>query len=274
MLKAKQNLIVSATEPVGADRQEVWLQKGKNLFNKNDFDELNARMTNSLETDNSNKILYFKCEKNTDYTFQKLVGTSYKRMKVAETTVLPNIGVNISNITDMVITENYIYTTSNTAEYIVFWYYCTLSDLTLQEILDSIQIEQNSIVTSYENYVKEKIWLLNDNNVYVPFKEDKKLEITTGVKYETGRVIDGKIEYCKRVDFGTLPNATAIGINTGIGITSTITHFEGVAVSGTKSISIFNKLIDTDLTNGWLTITTTTNMSSYSAYVDIYYLKN
>ena len=30
-------VIVSLAEPTGADRKKVWMQKEKNLFNKNDY---------------------------------------------------------------------------------------------------------------------------------------------------------------------------------------------------------------------------------------------
>ena len=123
-----------------------------NLFDKNNFNELSCNLTSGKLTYHSEeRSLYFKCEKNTTYSFQKLMGTKFRRMYVSETTEFPAIGVNYQNNKDMILNTP-VYTTTDTAEYIVFWYYCTGSDLTKQEILDSIKIEKNSIISSYTPY--------------------------------------------------------------------------------------------------------------------------
>lgn len=52
--------------------------------------------------------------------------------------------------------------------------------------LATFQFEQNTVATEYETYVEDKIFVKNDNDVYAEFKEEnKKLEITTGVEFET-----------------------------------------------------------------------------------------
>lgn len=54
-------------------------------------------------------------------------------------------------------------------------------------------------------------------------------KITTNVEYETGRIIDGKIEYYKRINLGALPNAGEIQIQTNIGRNVNVTKLEGIA---------------------------------------------
>lgn len=139
---------------------------GKNLFDKNNFNELKANLNNGVLGSNSaERMLWFKCEKNTTYSFTKLRNNPYSRFVVAETIEMPTIGVARQNTKSLTGTDDtqiltMTYTTSDTAEYIVFLYYNTSStNYTKEEILDSIQIEKNEFATTYEPY-KENITTL------------------------------------------------------------------------------------------------------------------
>ena len=116
-----------------------------NLFDKNNLNELSANVKDGLiNSSAAERTLYIKCEKNTAYTFSKLRGTIYPRFTIAETTDIPTIGSTISN-SYYSADEIDTYTTSSTAEYLVFWYYCNDSELTHQEVLDSIKIVKGNI---------------------------------------------------------------------------------------------------------------------------------
>ena len=139
----------------------------KNIFNKNNYNILSANLNNGIINRNEKeKILYFKCNKNTTYSFTKKRGKKYIRYVIAETIKKPAFGVEIYNNKNT-INETFSYTTSNTAEYIVFWFYNTDSDLTLQEILDSIQIEINPSATAYTEHQSQTITF--------PLSEEQKL---------------------------------------------------------------------------------------------------
>ena len=47
-------------------------------------------------------------------------------------------------------------------------------------------------------------------------KKQNILNITTGTEYETGRIIDGKKEYAKRINCGKGPNNETIQVETGL----------------------------------------------------------
>lgn len=113
--------------------------------------------------------------------------------------------------------------------------------------------------------------LKNIDNV----KADK-INVTTGTEYETGRIIDGKEEYCKRCPFGSLPNSTIKGVQF-LTPNDKILKAEGIAVNQNEVSHYFaipNSKIQVDIENGWINITTETDMSTYNAFVDLYYTKN
>lgn len=57
-------------------------------------------------------------------------------------------------------------------------------------------------------------------------------DISAGTEFETGRIIDGKKEYGKRIDIGSLANNTATSFNKATGIsTAKVTRIEGTGFS-------------------------------------------
>ena len=129
----------------------------KNLFNKDNFDEITGQFSNNvISTNNNEKVIYFKCKKNCTYTFQKKKGTTFNRFMIAETTEKPVIGTEYKNAINTSNTS-YTYTTSDKAEYILWWYYCTGSDLSKAEVLNSMQIEENNVATELEENQEQSI---------------------------------------------------------------------------------------------------------------------
>lgn len=109
---------------------------------------------------------------------------------------------------------------------------------------------------------------------------NKKLNITTGVEFETRRIIDGKKEYGKRINCGNMPDSNTIKVNTGL---SNVAYqdFKGIVIDATSDYSY---KMDTKKINDYSIllqllgnqINITTYRSSYSAcvgYVEVYYLK-
>ena len=127
--------------------------------------------------------------------------------------------------------------------------------------------------------------LTNNSETDVPSVKAVKDAITTtivtGEEYETGRVIDGKKEYGKRINFGALPNNTAKEVD--IGLTNivftkafeVIAYKSGVAISlPLVSATAISSNIYIAIINNKINITTKADYSSYTnCFVDIYYSK-
>ena len=111
------------------------------------------------------------------------------------------------------------------------------------------------------------------------------VKITTGQEFKTGRIIDGKEEYGKRINFGALPNNTSKTISHGINFyncTFTGMQCDFQNTSGYK-ISFQNYGIDPTsnsssiiafIGNSVASIKTSSNMSNYTGFVTICYTKN
>ena len=101
--------------------------------------------------------------------------------------------------------------------------------------------------------------------------------ITTGTEFETGRVIDGKKEYGKRIDFGYLPNASSKLVAHGLS-NVTYTGLEGITTNGIPlplghpSGTSYNILLQ--INSNSVQVVTGTDRSSYYAYITLYYTKN
>jgi len=172
-LNKLNNVVINSTEPTTGE--EVWLQKGKNLFDKKNFGKISAYLdTNtSLVTSNiHNYLLFVPCSPNTTYTIQKMLSSVFG---VGYTNELPTGGVQAYSIINDGTLTNATITTGANAKYIVFRYYHLGNDTTIteQQILDSIQIEQGSTATTYEPHIDKKIYTKNDNGGYEEFSNSK-----------------------------------------------------------------------------------------------------
>lgn len=172
------SVVVSATEPT-TDRKKIWIQKGKNLFDKNNANILNAATSGDtgkiVANNNKMRLVYIPCKPNTIYTSQKIQG---QNNNLSYTKELPQIGTEfygrVLNSTGTTCTI----TTGADAKFLVLVLINLKieTSLTLQQVLNSIQIEQNSVATEYEPYVEPKIYIKNDNDVYEEFTKDVKYE--------------------------------------------------------------------------------------------------
>lgn len=106
--------------------------------------------------------------------------------------------------------------------------------------------------------------------------------ITTGTEFETGRVIDGKKEYAKRIDCGAMPNAAEKRVSHGITNVYQYTKIEGIAKYGDTILPLPYIDVATPSRSIGIYLPNATqiymysgyNWSSFTGYVTIYYTKN
>lgn len=154
-MKPSDDLIVSSTEPTGLNRKKVWMQKGKNLFNKDDISQKYFLGTDGLlySSTASNVSGFIEIKANETY----VVSFDYSS--------LVNDGSRVYNLYNesktVVVSKSYMPSNKNILikseqnGYLRFSYdiNCT-----------NIQVGQN---------IEPKIYIKNDNNVYEEFvKED------------------------------------------------------------------------------------------------------
>ena len=144
---------------------------GKNLFNKNAGNILNAYFnasTTTITNNGANRMIYIPCKPNTTYTLSKIRSAQFN---IGYTKELPaaNVQVYGINTSPTFYNDNTYYyftiTTPADAKYIVSRIYQTAQDttITLEEVLNTIQLEKGIDVTSYSPY-KEPIELCKIGN--------------------------------------------------------------------------------------------------------------
>lgn len=119
------------------------------------------------------------------------------------------------------------------------------------------------------------------NGTWTEWKQTNIPIITTGTEVKTGRVIDGKEEYVKRLDIGNLPNATSKNVNHGLSNVK-IERLEGVATNnGLQALPLplaseqgVSSSIRLQSWGSYVSVYTGTDRSAFTGVVDIYYTKN
>lgn len=126
--------------------------EGKNKFNKKTgYLQLYMDTTSIVQSENE-YIGYIKCNPNTYYSISKAI-TYAQGFYVGCTEVLPSHGVNIINgIQSSSATKCENYKTPSNVKYLVFRIGPEGNGITLQQILDSIQVEEGPIATNYVPY--------------------------------------------------------------------------------------------------------------------------
>lgn len=163
------NVVVLSKEPTGGE--EVWIKVSKNLFNKNDYKEIDGYFNNSqtsISSSSVSKCIYIPIEGGKTYTISKCGGV---RLNVGTTSQIPNTGValidnanNTTSDTDGKAKDGTkcTLTTSANSKYLVVWYYSSDADTISQSTLrNSIKIEEGSDVANTSINI-------NNNGVYEP----------------------------------------------------------------------------------------------------------
>lgn len=133
----------------------------------------------------------------------------------------------------------------------------------------------------YTRYYSEDMgwsdWRLISSNVNIT---------TGGAAVPTGRVIDGKLEYVKRINFGNLPNATSKRVATGLTLANiTITDVKAMPRQANGDVNVLpfphpstvtsNIAIYLRATDNTIVVDSGTyDRSAFSMKVDIYYINN
>lgn len=136
--------------------------KTTNLFDKNNANIYGGYLSGSgIVSGNgissTDTIVYIECEPNTTYALQKMLqsDTENNRFRIGCTSSIPTEGTQTTEFfkyNDGTLETQYVYTTSETAKYLLFYCGRASSTTTRQQILNSIKIEKGSTVTSYEPY--------------------------------------------------------------------------------------------------------------------------
>ena len=133
---------------------------GKNLFNKNNANVLIGGIVENqskMESAPANRTLWIRCKPNTTYTIQKRNDGDTNRFAVASGNVEPSVTASLTQATRNNDASVMTITTASNDIYLYVQYYRTVETiLTEQQLLDSIQIEENSSATEYEPY--GKVW--------------------------------------------------------------------------------------------------------------------
>ena len=205
---------ISSTQPF-LNKNNVWIRNSKNLFNKNDHiiksrqSIISADFNGWYNTDFGGYTLQMRCKPNTTYTISQLLDTSYT-FAVATSSVNDANSSEFSNIqqsnsSNIYSNRNYITITTNSSDkylYISIWENKT-SNITLEEALNSLQVEFGSNPTDYEEFVDENIFIKDYDNSY---KELDMVRYSLVQEQRIGTWINGKPIYQKTIEVPSLPN--------------------------------------------------------------------
>lgn len=235
--------VVSPTEPQGNERLKVWIQKGKNLFNKNNILSGYLLSEDGAITQNATYFVsaeYIPVLAETDIVVSSAITDIYR---IAEYDNNKNLIKRTFN--DNPSTRYKIKTTSTTA-YIKIS--CTLAQV------DNIQVEQNSEATKYEAYIEPKIYVLNNNDVYEEFKKE--------VETDWINLISGYNTFYRKIN-----RIVEINLNiydsTGFSVEETVNKLLGTLPEGFRpskdiNIPVFSRTIGGVFTNPLRLIVKTT----------------
>jgi hypothetical protein len=143
----------SATPYVPYNTQTYEVNLGKNLFDKDNANTLNAYINggtpHTIAIAGSNTSVYIPCQPNTTYTISKVADTVFRAGTTAET---PASGVVVNDYVDNYGGSTITITSSSNAKYIVVFLMNNSSSHTQADLLASLQIEKGSTATSYAPY--------------------------------------------------------------------------------------------------------------------------
>lgn len=134
-----------------------------------------------------------------------------------------------------------------------------------------------------KNYIDkmqfEKYPIATDFSEHIDFEGNTKNIITTGTEFETGRIIDAKKEYLKRINCGVLLASGTKTVETGLS-NVTYTDIEGICVTsgggwpykmgvaGSSTVAVLS------IDNHKIKIKCNGDLSTYTGYVELKYFKN
>lgn len=143
---------------IGNYKDKLRKSTGKNLFNKDNKNILNAYFESSggqIISNNNNRVFYIPCKKNTTYSIsQGPSSLSNHILGVATTNVKPQAGIIVYDFIEKWGLGSFAYTTNDTAKYLVFR--IRVAD-DVSTYWNGIQIEEGSQATDIEPFGKD-VW--------------------------------------------------------------------------------------------------------------------
>ena len=169
---------------------------GKNLFDKDNPNKIIGYFAadgGAISPAPSTRSIYIACKPNTAYTASKITSA---RFAIGFTTEVPAGGVEVNGVKISSLGVTALTSTSPAgAKYLVVWFYHQTYDtnITEDEIMDSIQVEIGSTATAYEPYIEPQ-------TVTVPYTF-RGLKNSSGdwVARDELRVGNGKVEIVRNV---------------------------------------------------------------------------
>ena len=147
---------ISAND-VSADGHDLIMNiRSKNLFDKSNPNIINGYFSASgeaLSPAPSTRTVYIPCAPDTDYTVSKIASA---RFAVGFSSQIPAANVEIDNVVVSTTMKTVLTSTSTeNAKYLVVWFYHSSydTDITENEILESLQIEIGTTATAYSPFV-------------------------------------------------------------------------------------------------------------------------
>lgn len=169
----------------------------ENLFDKDNAPIIDAYVgTPTIGSSNKAKTTYLACKPNTTYTISKTNVGNTVRFKVGTTQNIPAVGVSILQYINDDNAKSITLTTEANANYIAINFYHTdETEITQQEVLDTIQVEYGSKANHYTPYGTTPIKMsdinthkdsfykaLGKKNLFnINTIEEKNINATTGV---------------------------------------------------------------------------------------------
>ena len=144
--------------------------RGKNLFDKDNANIINGYIqtgnTTLLSNGSTNKLIWINIKSSTTYTISKKVFSSSKnRFGIATSVEEPATGISISNAIQQN-NNNYLTVTSGQNDnYLIVYPWTDNDTYTLEDVLDTIQIEEGTTATEYEPYYTPQTYPLSLGNI-------------------------------------------------------------------------------------------------------------
>lgn len=164
-LNKLNNVVISPTEPTTGE--EVWIQEGKNLFDKNHYNLYKGYIGEDLTfIENGFAFtVYLKVKPNTTYTISKVATENFK---IGTGTEVPATGGKVNSFNDYSNKTSATITTGENDNYLYIYLFWGSDINGFKNILETLQVEQGT-ATAYEPYIEKKIYTKNDNEVYEEF---------------------------------------------------------------------------------------------------------
>ena len=232
-----------------------------NLFDKDNANKINGYIDNSgyIQYSTDNKILYIKCISNKDYVVSSRFLRGISFLNEVPKTGLTSTNFKIQNTTEL---------TLNSGEniYLAIWYYATNSNLTEQEILDSIKIEEGDKATAcspygmgsveidvsnknlFEPTLKNNGATINVSRANITLEEDEFSFECTGTDMYLGQVVNLGKPYYK--ECGKLINVKNIK-NISVLVTNSVFAKSFITCFNKDLISLGFKQFNTNIINNY-----------------------